>query len=223
MKRKKIDIIITTFNRNERLKETLDILSRQTEKNFNLIINDDGSKSLINPNDYPIITKYIWNFDDGYHRVGRFNESISISVSEKIILLDDDCVPQSEQFVEKYVELLDQYDVVQGKLMFSNGIVNGHYFSSANLGLKRKVYEEIGLFDENFDGSYGYEDIDLGLKLKNHPEINFTNLRFRETLVKHGEEIYKDGDRSEDVIGKNKKYLEDKWNIKINIWGEIIE
>ena len=60
MKVKDVDVCITTFNRNDRLKQTLDMLSKQTNMNFNLIINDDGGNTLINPNEYPIITKYIW-------------------------------------------------------------------------------------------------------------------------------------------------------------------
>jgi GT2 family glycosyltransferase len=81
MKIKTVDICITTYNRNDRLIETLDILSKQTNTDFNLIVNDDGNKTIINPNDHPIITKYIWNKDDGYHRVARFNESVSLCVS----------------------------------------------------------------------------------------------------------------------------------------------
>jgi glycosyltransferase involved in cell wall biosynthesis len=225
MKEKKIDIIITHYNRKERLLKTLDILSKQTEKEFNLIINDDGSNSdnIINPNEYKIITKYIWNVDDGYHRVYRFNESASISVSPKMILLDDDCVPQSEKFVETYVRLLDEYDVIQGNLfiLFANHL-NEHFFSTANLGIRKDVYNKIGLFDINFDGSYGYEDIDLGYRVKNNNEIKFGLNLDDDLLAHHGYDTYKDGDRSDEVIGKNKKYLEEKWGIKINKWGEIL-
>jgi glycosyltransferase involved in cell wall biosynthesis len=223
MIQKKIDILITHYNRKGRLIEILDILNKQTEKEFNLIINDDGSntENLINPNEYKIITKYIWNFDDGYHKVRRLNESISLSVSPKIILLDDDCVPQSEKFVETYVRLLDEYDVIQGKLLI-NGLINGHFFSSANLGIKKSVWDNIGLYDINFDGSYGYEDNDLGYRIKNNNEIKFGLNLDDDLLVHHGYDTYKDGDRSDEVIGKNKKYLEDKWGIKINEWGEIL-
>ena len=223
MIQKKIDILITHYNRKERLLKTLDILSKQTEKEFNLIINDDGSNTdnIINPNEYKIITKYIWNVDDGYHRVYRFNESASISVSSKMILLDDDCVPQSEKFVETYVRLLDEYDIIQGKLLI-NGLINGHFFSSANLGVRKDVYNKIGLFDINFDGSYGYEDNDLGYRVKNNNEIKFGLNLDDDLLVHHGYDMYKGGDRSDEVIGKNKKYLEDKWGIKINKWGEIL-
>lgn len=223
MKYKKIDICITTYNRIGNLKKILDILSNQTEKDFNLIINDDGSRDdqIINPNDYPIITKYIWNRDDGYHRVGRFNESIKLSVSPKIIILDDDCIPQSNKFVESYINLLNDYDLVRGNIVFPNGQM-AHWFSTANLGLNRSLYERIGFFDENFDGNYGYEDIDLGYRIENDKNINICKYCNNDTLVKHGIETYKDGDRSYDVIGKNKEYLENKWNIKINTFGEII-
>ena len=209
MKEKLIDVIITTYNRNDTLIETLSILSNQTIKNFNLIINDDGSKDIINLNNYEIITKYIWNKDDGYHRVARFNESISMCVSPNIILLDDDCVPQSEYFLESYINLLSEYDVVRGLKFFPNGDGLGGWFSTTNLGITKNVYDSIGLFDINFDGNYGHEDIDLGIRIQNK---NFKMCIGNEnTKVIHGYEMYADGDRSENIIGPNTKYFVDKW------------
>ena len=78
MKVKSIDVCITTYTTNSKLIQILEILNRQTNKDFNLIINDDGNSNLIDIPKYKIITKYIWNEDFGYHRVARYNESISL-------------------------------------------------------------------------------------------------------------------------------------------------
>ena len=132
MKVKKVDIIITTYNRKDRLIQTLGILSNQTCMDFNLIINDDGSKETIDPSKYSVITKYIWNEDIAYHRVGRFNESAKLCVSPYIILLDDDCIPNDVSFVESYITMLDKVDVCRGILQFPDGGRASGWFSTAN-------------------------------------------------------------------------------------------
>jgi len=121
METKDIDICITTYNRKERLKLILDSLSKQTNMSFNLIVNDDGSCELINPNDYPIITKYIWNKDSRYNRVARFNESILNCVSPLIIILDDDCVPIGDNFINGHIECLKSADFSKGTVIFPGG------------------------------------------------------------------------------------------------------
>lgn len=209
MKIKSVDICITTYGRNDRLLQTLDILSKQTNKDFNLIINDDGNKSIINPNDYSIITKYIWNEDDGYHRVARFNESVSLCVSPFIILLDDDCIPAGTNFVQSHIDILNKNDICKGKIRFPNGSFASGWFSTANLGIRKKVIEDIGLFDKNFDGHYGHEDQDLGNRLNN--TIYKSSDGSDGTIVNHGVEMYADGDRSDTIVGHNTRYFISKW------------
>ncbi len=209
MKAKDVDICITTFNRNDRLKQTLDMLSKQTNMNFNLIINDDGGNTLINPNEYPIITKYIWNENDAYHRVGRFNESVFMCMSPNIIIMDDDCIPNGVNFIQSHLDTLKSNDICRGVVRFPDGSRAGAWFSTANLGIRKSVIDDIGLFDSKFDGHYGHEDQDLGNRLK---ETNYTIAHGSDdTITNHGVEIYANGDRSERIIGHNTKYFIEKW------------
>tara|TARA_R110002153_G_scaffold80401_3_gene204453 strand:- start:1964 stop:2608 length:645 start_codon:yes stop_codon:yes gene_type:complete len=209
MRVKSLDICITTYNRNDRLKTTLDILSKQTNMDFNLIINDDGSKSLIDINSYPIITKYIWNKDDGYHRVGRFNESVSLCVSPNIIIMDDDCIPKGVNFIQSHMDVLEKNHICRGVVRFPDGSRANSWFSTANLGIKKEVIDDIGLFDKKFDGHYGHEDQDLGNRLK---ETKYTIAHGNDgTIANHGHEIYANGDRSDKVIGHNTRYFMEKW------------
>ena len=209
MEKKLIDIVITTYNRNDRLEKTLDMLSKQTIMDFNLIINDDGGKTLINPNQYEVISKYIWNKDNGYHRVSRFNESLSMCVSPYIILMDDDCIPHSVNFIESYLNDFKNADVIRGIVQFPDGARANSWFSTANAGIKKSVYDDIGMFDVNFDGHYGHEDRDYGLRLE---KTNYKVIFGSEgTRSNHGVEMYADGDRSDSIIGHNTKYFEEKW------------
>jgi glycosyltransferase involved in cell wall biosynthesis len=209
MNKSNIDVIIISYNRNDLMLKVLRTLKNQTIKNFNVIISDDGSNSLINPNDFPFIKKYIWNFDDGYHRVARLNEAIDYCVSEKVILLDDDCIPLYDTFLESYIKILNDYDVCRGKIRFRDGYDSVAWVSCANIGFRLKKLKKIGCFDVNYDGNYGFEDLDIGNLIKKK-KLSVSPFIEGTTTNHHGKD-YKDGDRSELIIGKNKKYYNEKW------------
>lgn len=209
MEKKDIDVVILTYNRRELLIETLEKLKNQTVQNFNLILTDDGSKELINPNDYPFIKRYIWDFDEGYHRVSKFNEAINMCVSDKIVILDDDCVPMYDDFLETHIAILSKFDISRGIVRFPNGGTASGWFSTANIGFKKSTIDALEGFDPNFDGHYGHEDRDLGLRIE---DGNYTISPFGEyTSVMHLGVMYKDGDRSDEVIGHNTRYFTKKW------------
>lgn len=208
MEVKNVDICITTYNRNERLKATLEMLSKQTNMYFNLIINDDGSRKLINPNEFPIITKYIWNADNKYNRVARFNESILHCVSPYIILLDDDCIPANNIFVNAHIDALRDTDFSKGLVTFPNGGDASGWFSTANLGFHKKLIHDYGLFYPDYNGYYGYEDLDLGEEIKSRGLRVLNNNRAQ---VITGSDMYLNGDRSDTVVGRNRALFERRW------------
>ena len=210
MQPKAVDICITTYNRNDKLKATLDMLSKQNNQNFNLIINDDGSRMGINPSDYPVITKYIYNKDDNkYNRVARFNESILCCVSPKIIVLDDDCIPSDENFVDEHVQCLDEADFSRGDVIFPDGNNADGWFSTANLGFHKRFVKDYGIFIPEYNGSYGYEDLDLGEEVKAN-RLTVVNNRMAKVFC--GSEMYLDGDRSDAVVGRNRSIFQRRWN-----------
>jgi len=208
MEIKDVDICITTYNCNERLKMILQALSTQTNMNFNLIINDDGSSELIDPNVYPIITKYIWNKDDKYNRVARFNESILLCVSPFIIILDNDCVPVSRNFIKAHLDVLKTADFSKGTVTFPNGRDASGWFSTANLGFKRSIIQDYGLFYPEYNGYYGYEDLDLGEDIKKR-NLKVVNNAVAQTLTDSNS--YLNGDRSDAVIGRNRAIFKQRW------------
>jgi glycosyltransferase involved in cell wall biosynthesis len=206
---KDVDICITTYNRNERLQQILQSLSTQTNQCFNLIVNDDGSSQTIDPNQFPIITKYIWNKDQGYNRVGRFNESILLSVSPKIILLDDDCIPCHEEFINEHLKSLDQADFSKGDVIFPDGARANGWFSTANIGFNRRVLHPYGLFYPEYNGHYGYEDMDLGNEIKQRGLSVISNAR---SACNTGSHMYLNGDRSPAIVGRNLDLYKKRWN-----------
>lgn len=206
---KDVDICITTYNKKNSLIKILHMLSNQTNMNFNLIINDDGSKDLINPNEYPIITKYIWNPDIAYNRVGRFNESILICVSPYIIILDDDAIPVNNNFIQSHIDCLKKADFSSGRITFGkNYDIQGGWFSTANLGFRKTIIHNYGLFYPEYDGHYGYEDYDLGEEIKQR-KLSVCNNTVG--MVNMTYDMYLNGDRSDKIVKHNKDLLIKRW------------
>lgn len=210
----KITVGIISYNRIDMLKEILDVLSNQTVL-CKVIISDDGSKDIINPNNYPIISKYIWNKDIGYTRVARLNQIMNECDTEYLIYLDDDCVPQTNKFIESYISNLETYDVVRGKTSFHWGGEASGWFSCANIGFNLLKLKDIGGFDINYNEHYGHEDVDMGKMVE---KANYKISLFPEgTNVLHKGQMYANGDRSESILGHNDRYFKEKWTLKLKV------
>ena len=108
-----------------------------------------------------------------------------------------------------HLNILENSDVCRGVVRFPDGSRASAWFSTANLGIKKHVISDIGLFDTKFDGHYGHEDQDLGNRLK---ETKYkVTMGDDNTIANHGVEIYANGDRSDNIIGHNTKYFIEKW------------
>lgn len=205
-----VTVGIVSYNRLDTIKKTLEILSNQSIVP-KVIISDDGSKEIFNPNDYPIITKYYWNKDIGFTKVARLNQILNECDTDYLIYLDDDCIPKTNDFVKTYISNLEKYDVVRGKVVFHWGGEATTWFSGANVGFNTKKLRELGGYDMNYNGHYGEEDQDMGKMVE---KANYTVCAFPEgTDVLHTGIMYANGDRSEKIIGHNQRYFKDKWNL----------
>lgn len=101
-------LIISVYNNIEILKLVLAGVSRQTYKNFEVLIADDGSgekmkgfidhyqKSAI----FPI--KHIWQDDIGFRKNRILNEAIKYATTDYIIFIDGDCIPH-KNFIESHI------------------------------------------------------------------------------------------------------------------------
>ena len=90
-----LSVIITTYNEPNWLELCLESYSRQTNRNFEIIIADDGSscetKDVINcfPN---IISEHIWQPDNGFQKTKILNKAIIASKSNYLLFTDGDCI-----------------------------------------------------------------------------------------------------------------------------------
>jgi glycosyltransferase involved in cell wall biosynthesis len=108
----KISIIISTYNSEEWLHKVLIGYSVQTEKDFEIIVADDGSGpktkvtiDALRPQfKHPII--HVWQEDNGFQKPTILNKAILQSNSDYLLFTDGDCIPRKDFVVThlKYKE-----------------------------------------------------------------------------------------------------------------------
>ncbi len=103
----KVSLIIAFYKRIDYLKLVLAGLSRQSFKDFEIVIADDGStieivkdiESLSREIPCPLI--HVWHEDKGFRKNKILNKAIVSSNSDYLIFIDGDCVPHSK-FIEEH-------------------------------------------------------------------------------------------------------------------------
>ncbi len=110
MKPQNIGVIITTYNQPKWLKKVLFGYEAQTDKNFRVLIADDGSaeptREVI---DFfkarnKLNLEHIWHPDQGFQKCQILNKTIAQSDCDYLIFTDGDCIPEPE-FIAKHRQL----------------------------------------------------------------------------------------------------------------------
>ena len=113
-------IILATYEWPEALALVLSALLTQTQKNFEVMIADDGSdfrtKDVIEAYrkraSFPI--QHFWQENKGFRKCRILNQAIREAKGRTLIFLDGDCVPHRE-FVAQHVALQDGKHYVAGR------------------------------------------------------------------------------------------------------------
>jgi glycosyltransferase involved in cell wall biosynthesis len=135
----KLSVIITTYNSEEWLRKVLLGFTVQTEKDFEVVIADDGSSAktedVINlfaeKFKHPII--HVWQEDLGFRKSRILNKAILKSNSDYLLFTDGDCIPRHD-FVAVHVKEKKEGFFLSGgyfklPLSISNAISEEHIIS----------------------------------------------------------------------------------------------
>ena len=121
----KISVIVATYNRIDALDFVLQSLETQTDRNFEVLIADDGSKSATK--DFidsfklgsKLQIKHVWHEDAGFRLALIRNLASAEATGEFFIFLDGDCVVQPD-FVAQHRKLAKKSCFTTGSRVLLN-------------------------------------------------------------------------------------------------------
>jgi len=100
-----LSLVIAVYNKPEHLRFVLAACTRQSMKEFEVIIADDGSgpaiKSVIDEKKYPFPVTHLWHADNGWRKNTILNKAILAASSDYLVFIDGDCLP-SEHFMRDH-------------------------------------------------------------------------------------------------------------------------
>jgi glycosyltransferase involved in cell wall biosynthesis len=95
-----VSVVITTYNRSDALLAVLDGLALQTDRNFEVVVADDGSR----PEQQSVVlassvarnlrVTHVWHPDVGFTASRIRNRGVAATRGEYVIFMDGDCVPE---------------------------------------------------------------------------------------------------------------------------------
>ena len=187
-----ISVVIPTYNRLPILRKCLDALENQILNveihSFEIVIVDDGSTDGTvdwlrnNIETYPHLR--LFEQSHGGPALGR-NLGVEKSKGELIVFIDSDLVVD-KFFLRNHIDsLFRSWEKLGNRKCFTYGSVintsnfsnpnsepfklqdlSWAYFATGNVAIDKKLLEKSGLFDNSFR-LYGWEDLELGERLRN--------------------------------------------------------
>nr|WP_206075322.1 glycosyltransferase [Mesorhizobium tamadayense] len=114
-----VSVIVNTYNWPEALKLSLQSLAGQSERRFEIIVADDGSrpdtadvvKAFAGASSIPV--KHVWHEDVGFRRAAILNKAITEACASYLIFIDGDCILQPD-FVARHRALARPNYLVTG-------------------------------------------------------------------------------------------------------------
>jgi len=122
-------VIISFYNKIDALKLVLSGFARQSMKNFELVIADDGSNSSVVNELAQVITgspmkiRHIWQNDNGWQKNSILNKAIVEASADYIIFIDGDCIPH-RHFIKEHVSAKDRNQVLTGRRVMLSKMVS---------------------------------------------------------------------------------------------------
>ena len=117
--RMKTSVIFSTYNSPDWMEKVLWGFFAQTERDFEIIIADDGSRDdtreriarLSADSELPI--RHVWQPDDGFQKSRILNKAIAAAQGDYLIFTDGDCIPRND-FVAEHLRHADENCYLSG-------------------------------------------------------------------------------------------------------------
>ena len=115
-------VIFSTYRQPEWLKKTLCGFARQSRRDFEIVVADDGSgedtaEALREAQRASGLTiEHVWQEDRGFRKCRILNKAIARARADYLIFTDGDCIPEPE-FVAAHLELAEPRRFLSGGLL----------------------------------------------------------------------------------------------------------
>jgi glycosyltransferase involved in cell wall biosynthesis len=114
-----VSVVITTYNRSDALLAVLAGLARQTDRNFEVVVADDGSREehqralreALVAHELKVV--HVWHPDVGFTASKVRNRGVAAAKGQYIIFMDGDCVPEVD-FIARHKQLAEIGHFVNG-------------------------------------------------------------------------------------------------------------
>lgn len=175
--RPKFSVVIPSYERPQRLSELMGALSRQIERDFEVVVVDQSAQPWGG-------AAQAWGFPLFYHHspvkgaVRARNTGAMLAQGEIIAFVDDDCLPEPEWLLNARAHFADDEVVgVEGLIRsdhlddpdwrpVTNVGFEGIGFMTANLFVRSSAFQHLGGFDLRFDRPHFREDTDFGWRMQ---------------------------------------------------------
>jgi glycosyltransferase involved in cell wall biosynthesis/GT2 family glycosyltransferase len=178
-------VVVPTYERHAHLPRLLDCLATQTFRDFEVILIDQSAAPWNVPDTYSALD-IVYEHTDLKGTSRARNLGAWLAAGDVIAFTDDDCQPEPE-WLQNATRYFDQPRVVGVEgLVVSEHVNDPEYravtnfgfegigFMTANLLLRREVFNAIDGFDEQFDVPFR-EDTDLGWRASALGDIPFAH------------------------------------------------
>ena len=125
-----ISVVITTYNRPDALEAVVEALFDQSDRNFEIIIADDGSGANTQAcverlaARAPMPMQHVWQPDEGFRAAMARNRGTLASTGEYVLFLDGDCIPQRD-FIARHRALARRGYLVSGSRVLLSPALTG--------------------------------------------------------------------------------------------------
>ncbi len=141
-----ISVVITTYNRSDALALVLEGLSHQTDRNFEVIVADDGSNQFhqdqiakaCEAQRFPVC--HVWHPDVGFTASQVRNLGVAVAEGSYLVLMDGDCVPEVD-FIARHRALMQAGCFVNGsRVLLSERLTHRLLARTESLHFQSMVY-----------------------------------------------------------------------------------
>lgn len=114
-----ISVVVTTYNRPDALRAVLDALAAQTDRDFEVVVADDGSRdetrALVEKmaSGFPVALTHVWQEDKGFRAGAARNRATERTRGAYLVFLDGDCIARPN-FIRRHRALAEHGWMVAG-------------------------------------------------------------------------------------------------------------